>query len=102
MANRFMLNETSYHGKGAINNIVPEIQNRGFKNILVCTDASLVKSIVIFISIHPVNKNIVNIHATSFFIFFIIILLSLAILPFSYTNNHKNIFIFHNLTNQKK
>ena len=43
MANRFMLNETSYHGKGAINNIVPEIQNRGFKNILVCTDASLVK-----------------------------------------------------------
>lgn len=43
MANRFMLNETSYHGHGAILNIVPEIKARGFKRILVCTDASLVK-----------------------------------------------------------
>lgn len=43
MSNRFMLNETSYHGHGAINNIVPEIKNRGFKNVLVCTDESLVK-----------------------------------------------------------
>ncbi|MDY6392404.1 MAG: lactaldehyde reductase [Bacilli bacterium] len=43
MSNRFMLNETSYHGHGAILNIVPEIQNRGFKNVLVCTDESLVK-----------------------------------------------------------
>lgn len=38
-----MLNETSYHGKGAILNIVPEIEARGFKRILVCTDSSLVK-----------------------------------------------------------
>lgn len=43
MSNRFMLNETSYHGKGAILNIVPEIEARGFKRILVCTDSSLVK-----------------------------------------------------------
>lgn len=43
MSNRFMLNETSYHGKGAILNIVPEIKARGFKNVLVCTDESLVK-----------------------------------------------------------
>lgn len=43
MANRFMLNETSYHGHGAIANIVPELQARGFKNVLVCTDASLIK-----------------------------------------------------------
>ena len=43
MANRFMLNETSYHGKGAIKNIVPEINSRGFKNVLVCSDESLVK-----------------------------------------------------------
>ncbi len=43
MANRFMLNETSYHGHGAIENIVPEIQARGFKNVLVCSDASLIK-----------------------------------------------------------
>ena len=38
-----MLNETSYHGHGAILNIVPEIQARGFKKVLVCSDASLVK-----------------------------------------------------------
>ena len=38
-----MLNETSYHGHGAILNIVPEIKARGFKNVLVCTDESLVK-----------------------------------------------------------
>ena len=43
MANRFMLNETSYHGHGAILNIVPEIKARGFERILVCSDASLVK-----------------------------------------------------------
>ena len=43
MSNRFMLNETSYHGKGAIQNIVPEIKARGFKRILVCTDESLVR-----------------------------------------------------------
>ncbi len=43
MANRFMLNETSYHGHGAINNIVPEIEGRGFKSVLVVSDVSLVK-----------------------------------------------------------
>ena len=43
MANRFILNETAYHGFGAINNIVPEVKARGFKSILVASDASLVK-----------------------------------------------------------
>ena len=43
MANRMILNETSYHGKGAIAHIVPEIQQRGFKKILVVTDKDLVK-----------------------------------------------------------
>ena len=38
-----MLNETSYHGKGAIANIVPEIKARGFEKVLVCTDESLVR-----------------------------------------------------------
>ncbi len=33
MSNRFMLNETSYHGHGAIENIVPEIYARCFKNL---------------------------------------------------------------------
>jgi lactaldehyde reductase len=40
---RFILNETSYHGSGAISNIVPELDNRGFKKVLVVTDPDLVK-----------------------------------------------------------
>lgn len=43
MSYRFILNETSYHGAGAIQNIVPEVQNRHFKKALVVTDADLVK-----------------------------------------------------------
>lgn len=43
MSNRFMLNETSYHGHGAIENIVPEIKARGLKKALVCSDPDLVK-----------------------------------------------------------
>ena len=43
MANRFILNETSYHGYGAIQNIVPEAKARGYKKALVCSDPDLVK-----------------------------------------------------------
>lgn len=43
MANRFVLNETSYHGKGAINEIATEIKARGFNKVLVCVDPDLVK-----------------------------------------------------------
>lgn len=43
MANRFILNETSYHGKGAINEIVTEVNARGFQKALIVTDADLVK-----------------------------------------------------------
>ncbi len=43
MSNRFVLNETSYHGKGAIENIVPELLARGFKKAFVCSDPDLVK-----------------------------------------------------------
>ena len=43
MANRFVLNETSYHGAGAIENIVPEINKRGFKKVFVATDPDLIK-----------------------------------------------------------
>ena len=43
MSQRFVLNETSYHGSGAIANIVTEAQARGFKKALVCSDPSLVK-----------------------------------------------------------
>lgn len=34
MANRIVLNETSYHGKGAIKEIVTETKARGFKKLL--------------------------------------------------------------------
>ena len=41
--NRFVLNETSYHGAGAINSIPDEINGRGFKKVLVASDPDLVK-----------------------------------------------------------
>lgn len=40
---RFVLNETSYHGSGAIENIVPELTNRGLKKTFVCSDPDLIK-----------------------------------------------------------
>ncbi len=40
---RFVLNETSYHGKGAIQEIAPEIQARGFAKAFVCSDPDLIK-----------------------------------------------------------
>ncbi len=43
MANRFVLNETSYHGKGAIQEIAPEVKGRGFKKAFVCSDPDLIK-----------------------------------------------------------
>ncbi len=43
MANRFILNETSYHGKGAINEIATEIKARAFKKAFVCSDPDLIK-----------------------------------------------------------
>lgn len=43
MANRFVLNETSYHGKGAIKEIANEIKSRGFKKAFVCSDPDLIK-----------------------------------------------------------
>ena len=43
MANRFILNETSYHGAGAISAIADEAKNRGFSKALLCSDPDLVK-----------------------------------------------------------
>lgn len=43
MSNRFVLNETSYHGAGAINDIAPEVKGRGFKKCFVCSDPDLIK-----------------------------------------------------------
>jgi len=43
MANRIMLNQTSYHGAGAIQEIVNEANAHGFKKAFVCTDPDLIK-----------------------------------------------------------
>ncbi len=43
MANRFVLNETSYHGAGAVQEIAAEAQGRGFQKALVCSDPDLIK-----------------------------------------------------------
>lgn len=43
MANRFVLNETSYHGAGAIQEIAAEAKGRGFQKAFVCSDPDLVK-----------------------------------------------------------
>lgn len=43
MANKFVLNEISYHGKGAIENIPAEITGRGFQKAFVCSDPDLIK-----------------------------------------------------------
>lgn len=43
MANRIVLNETSYHGAGAVNSIPDEVKVRGFKKAFVCSDPDLIK-----------------------------------------------------------
>lgn len=43
MANRMILNETSYFGAGAITHIVEEVQKRGFTKALLVTDKDLIK-----------------------------------------------------------
>ena len=43
MAQRIVLNETSYHGAGAVKEIVGEITRRGFRKAFLCSDPDLVK-----------------------------------------------------------
>ncbi len=43
MANRIVLNTISYHGKGAVENIVPELTARGYHKAFVCSDPDLLK-----------------------------------------------------------
>ncbi len=43
MANRIMLNETSYHGAGAIKEIATESAARGYRKAFVCSDPDLIK-----------------------------------------------------------
>ena len=43
MANRFILNETSYFGAGARENLVPELKGRGLKKVMFVTDKVLLE-----------------------------------------------------------
>ena len=43
MVSRIVLNTISYHGHGAIENIVPELTVRGYKKAFVCSDPDLIK-----------------------------------------------------------
>ena len=43
MANRFILNETSYHGSGSIKVLSDEVKLRRLKKALVCTDPDLIR-----------------------------------------------------------
>lgn len=43
MANKIVLNEVSYHGKGAILRVPEEAKGRGFKKAFVCSDPDLIK-----------------------------------------------------------
>lgn len=47
MANRIMLNQTSYHGAGAIREIPAEVKAGGFKKALICCGPTLLKHGVI-------------------------------------------------------
>lgn len=44
MSNRIMLNQTSYHGSGAVNEIAAEVKSRGFKKALICSGPHVAKS----------------------------------------------------------
>ncbi len=43
MTNRIVLNETSYHGAGAIKDILSEIKTRGLTKAFLCSDPDLIK-----------------------------------------------------------
>ena len=43
MANRIVLNDTSYHGAGSIKEIVSEVSRRGLNRAFVCSDPDLLK-----------------------------------------------------------
>ena len=53
MSNRLLLNETSYHGKGAIQEIAGEVKRRGFKKAFVCSGPTIFK--------HGVTKKVTDV-----------------------------------------
>ncbi|PVZ87257.1 lactaldehyde reductase [Serratia sp. S1B] len=42
MANRMILNETAWFGRGAVNQLAPEVKRRGYRKALIVTDTTLV------------------------------------------------------------
>ena len=56
MANRFVLNETSYHGKGAINEIATEVKGRGFKKCFVCSETWSILNRYVFNFVDIINS----------------------------------------------
>lgn len=47
MVNRMILNETSYFGKGAVENVATEISSRGFQKPIIITDKGLIDAGVV-------------------------------------------------------
>ena len=43
MANRIVLNNISYHGKGAIQEIVSEVKSNGYRHLFIATDPDLLQ-----------------------------------------------------------
>ncbi len=60
MVNRIVLNETSYFGRGARENVSTEIKSRNFKKALVVTDEGIVKSGVLKMVTDYLDKDSIN------------------------------------------
>ena len=46
MANRMILNETAWFGRGAINALTDEVARRGYRKALIVTDSTLALSLI--------------------------------------------------------
>ena len=60
MVNRIMLNETSYFGRGARNNLATEIKSRGFHKVLLVTDKTLYESKLVDMVTRVLERNIIG------------------------------------------
>lgn len=60
MVNRIVLNETSYFGRGARNNLASEIKSRGFHKVLLVTDKTLYESKLVDKVTRVLERNIIG------------------------------------------
>ena len=60
MVNRIVLNETSYFGRGARNNLATEIKSRGFHKVLLVTDKTLYESKLVDMVTRVLERNIIG------------------------------------------